>query len=102
MVADTVAVGQNGAVGIRPYVVGPVGLPIQKDLAGPEVRLTLVECFPDERSGCGAQPECGVELSLPILQYPSHKSCRPHLNEGLAPLIDIILEVRNLQKILGV
>ena len=30
---------------------------IEKDLAGPEARLTLVERFPDERRGCGAPPE---------------------------------------------
>ena len=32
--------------------------------------------------GCGAPPEWGVELPLPILQYLSHKSCQPHLNGG--------------------
>ena len=50
---------------------------IEKDLAGPEARLTLVERFPAERRGCVAPPEREVELPLPILRYPSHKSCRP-------------------------
>ena len=35
----------------------PLGLPIEKDLAGPE-------------------------LPLPILRYPSHKSCQPQLSGG--------------------
>ena len=60
----------------------PIGLRIEKDLAGPKARLTLVECFPVERRGCGAPPKLGVELPLPILRYPSHNSYRPHLNGG--------------------
>ena len=35
----------------------PPGLTIEKDLARPKARLTLVECFPAERRGCGASPE---------------------------------------------
>ena len=31
----------------------PLGLTIEKDLVGPKARLTLVECFPVERRGCG-------------------------------------------------
>ena len=47
---------------------------VQNTEPGSKARLTLVECFPTERRGCGAPPEWEVELPLPILWYPSHKS----------------------------
>jgi hypothetical protein len=39
------------------YSCWPLRLTIEKDLAGPKARLTLLECFSAEQRGCGAPPE---------------------------------------------
>ena len=57
-----------------PMLIEALGLTIEKDLAGLKAPLTLVECFPVDRRGCGALPEWGLELPPPIRRYPSHES----------------------------
>ena len=48
----------NGTKSLHTYIlhldINLMTLTIEKDLAGPKARLTLVECFPEERRGCGS------------------------------------------------